>query len=259
MPVGTPSAGPLRFVGRTLRHLATPGAGIPDAAPPDSPLTPAAGIGQGGSMSAPYGAPAEPLVANVVARHARPLEGGPHDFAPLVAQAAGVRWILLGEASHGTHDFHRVRAELTKRLVTACGAVAVAVEGDWPDAIRVNRYARGGDGDPGAEEALRGFTRFPQWMRLGPQLASRQRGRHRPRPARRAPSRPARARGARRRGTAGGLLDLRRADALRRALAGTGRAAGDLAVRAVGGARRRCPLPQCVPARRKRAGRPMRR
>lgn len=117
-------------------------------------------------MSAPRasGIPDDALIAKTVARHARPLEGGPHDFAPLVAQAAGARWILLGEASHGTHDFYRVRAELTKHLVAACGAVAVVVEGDWPDAIRVNRYVRGGDSDPGADEALRGFTRFPQWM-----------------------------------------------------------------------------------------------
>ena len=139
MPVGTPSAGPLRFVGRTLRHLATPGAGIPDAAPPDSPLTPAAGIGQGGSMSAPYGAPAEPLVANVVARHARPLEGGPHDFAPLVAQAAGVRWILLGEAlreiTHrrgelavGTAElFEQQRGEHRVRLGDADGVLQALV------------------------------------------------------------------------------------------------------------------------------------
>ncbi len=72
--------------------------------------------------------------------------------------------MLLGEASHGTHDFYRVRAEITKRLIRTRGFRAVAVEADWPDAYRVNRYVRGRPGDADAEEALGGFQRFPQWM-----------------------------------------------------------------------------------------------
>jgi erythromycin esterase-like protein len=72
--------------------------------------------------------------------------------------------VLRGEASHGTHEFYRVRAEITKRLIREKGFRAVAVEGDWPDAYRVNRYVRGHAGDGDAVEALGGFTRFPQWM-----------------------------------------------------------------------------------------------
>jgi len=72
--------------------------------------------------------------------------------------------VLLGEASHGTHEFYRERAEITKRLISENGFTAVAIEGDWPDAYRVNAYVRGWGSDTTAEEALSGFERFPSWM-----------------------------------------------------------------------------------------------
>ncbi len=72
--------------------------------------------------------------------------------------------VLLGEASHGTHEFYRARAEITKRLVREKGFRTVAVEADWPDAWRANRWVRGMGDDATAEEALGGFRRFPQWM-----------------------------------------------------------------------------------------------
>ncbi|HEX2716637.1 MAG TPA: erythromycin esterase family protein, partial [Gemmatimonadaceae bacterium] len=68
-----------------------------------------------------------------------------------------------GEASHGTYEFYDVRARITRRLIEELEFDAVAVEADWPDAYRVNRHVRGEDGGT-AEEALRGFVRFPQWM-----------------------------------------------------------------------------------------------
>src|SRR5690606_22482178 len=74
------------------------------------------------------------------------------------------RFVLLGEATHGTHDFYRVRAELTKRLVREKGFAAIAAEADWPDAYRVNRYVRGVGRDLEAIDSLSGFRRFPQWM-----------------------------------------------------------------------------------------------
>src|SRR5205085_2265058 len=70
----------------------------------------------------------------------------------------------IGEASHGTHEFYHVRAELTKRLIVEQGFAAVAIEGDWPDTHRINRYVQGESDDADATEALSGFTRFPQWM-----------------------------------------------------------------------------------------------
>jgi erythromycin esterase-like protein len=74
------------------------------------------------------------------------------------------RFVLLGEASHGTHEFYRERAQITKRLITEKGFTAVDVEADWPDAYRVNRYVRGEGSDAEAVDALAGFKRFPAWM-----------------------------------------------------------------------------------------------
>lgn len=95
---------------------------------------------------------------------ARVLTGDRDDFDPLLALVGESRFVLLGEASHGTHEFYRIRAEITKRLIREKGFSAIAVEADWPDAYRVNWYvqARGSDAD--AAQALDGFKRFPQWM-----------------------------------------------------------------------------------------------
>lgn len=95
---------------------------------------------------------------------ARPLRGEPDDFAPLLDRIGDAHFVLLGEASHGTHEFYRIRAEITKRLILTKGFSAVAVEADWPDAYRVNRFVRGDTNDADATEALGGFRRFPQWM-----------------------------------------------------------------------------------------------
>jgi erythromycin esterase-like protein/predicted phosphoribosyltransferase len=92
------------------------------------------------------------------------LTGAREDLDPLLARARGARHVLLGEASHGTHEFYRERGEITKRLIAEGGCTAVAVEADWPDAYRVNRFVRGGEEDRTPEEALRGFRRFPVWM-----------------------------------------------------------------------------------------------
>jgi erythromycin esterase-like protein/predicted phosphoribosyltransferase len=73
------------------------------------------------------------------------------------------RVVLIGESSHGTHEFYQARAEITKWLIEEKDFCAVAIEGDWPDAYRVNRFVRG-IGDATADEALSGFERFPAWM-----------------------------------------------------------------------------------------------
>lgn len=95
---------------------------------------------------------------------AHPLVGAPEDFDPIMARVGNARFVLIGEATHGTHEFYRIRAEITKRLIRSKGFTAVAIEGDWPDAYRVNRYVRGFEADPDASVALAGFKRFPQWM-----------------------------------------------------------------------------------------------
>ncbi|HEX8118584.1 MAG TPA: erythromycin esterase family protein, partial [Pyrinomonadaceae bacterium] len=104
------------------------------------------------------------VAAEVVRGAARALEGAARDYDPLLKLMGGSRFALLGEASHGTHEFYRERAEITKRLITEKGFNAVAVEADWPDAYRVNRYVRGESEDADAREALGGLKRFPVWM-----------------------------------------------------------------------------------------------
>lgn len=104
------------------------------------------------------------LLTEAVREAVRPLTGMATDYAPLLALIGDARFVLLGEASHGTHEFYRERAQITKRLITEKGFTAVAVEADWPDAYRVNRYIRGINDDASATEALIGFQRFPTWM-----------------------------------------------------------------------------------------------
>ncbi len=104
------------------------------------------------------------ILARAIAETATPLTGSWSDFDPLIEQIGDARFVLLGEATHGTHEFYRIRAELTKRLICERGFTAVAAEADWPDAYRINRHVRGAGEDADATEALGGFKRFPQWM-----------------------------------------------------------------------------------------------
>jgi erythromycin esterase-like protein len=96
--------------------------------------------------------------------HIAALSGDQHDHDTLFASLDDADVILIGEATHGTHEFYRTRAELTKRLIERNGVTAVCIEGDWPDAYRVNRYVRGANADAAAIDALGSFTRFPTWM-----------------------------------------------------------------------------------------------
>jgi erythromycin esterase-like protein len=95
---------------------------------------------------------------------AHPLTGDARDYDPLLDLIGDARYVLLGEASHGTHEFYRARAEISKRLIREKGFSVVAWEADWPDALRVNRYVRGQGPDQDATEALKDFERFPIWM-----------------------------------------------------------------------------------------------
>lgn len=104
------------------------------------------------------------LLTDVVRAAAHPLVGEIDDYDPLLNLIGDASLVLIGEASHGTHEFYRERAQITKRLIKEKGFAAVAVEADWPDAYRVNRYVRGLGSDADAVEALAGFKRFPAWM-----------------------------------------------------------------------------------------------
>ncbi|HEY2931934.1 MAG TPA: erythromycin esterase family protein [Acidobacteriota bacterium] len=92
------------------------------------------------------------------------LSGSRQDYDPLLELIGESRFVLLGEASHGTHEFYRERALITRRLIEEKGFAAVAVEADWPDAYRVNRFVRDESDDKTAADSLSGFRRFPEWM-----------------------------------------------------------------------------------------------
>jgi erythromycin esterase-like protein len=104
----------------------------------------------------------------LIANAAHLLTGSPNDYDPLLDLIGDAQVVLLGEASHGTHEFYRERARITQRLIAEKDFNAVAVEADWPDAYRVNRYVRDKPDntheDLSAREALTGFKRFPAWM-----------------------------------------------------------------------------------------------
>lgn len=95
---------------------------------------------------------------------AHPVTGSVEDYDLLLELIGDAQVVLLGEASHGTHEFYRERARITKRLIEEEVFSAVAVEADWPDAYRVNRWVRGRSHDRDGIEALGEFERFPRWM-----------------------------------------------------------------------------------------------
>lgn len=106
----------------------------------------------------------EETPAEVIDRVAVDAPGGIPPFEVLDELIGDARIVLIGESSHGTHEFYRARAEITKWLIEEKGFSGVAAEADWPDAYRVNRYVHGLGADRSADEALSGFERFPAWM-----------------------------------------------------------------------------------------------
>lgn len=93
-----------------------------------------------------------------------PVTGERSDYDDLLERIGDRLIVLIGEASHGTHEFYRERARITRRLIDERGFTAVAVEADWPDAYRVNRWVRGRSADDDAVASLADFRRFPAWM-----------------------------------------------------------------------------------------------
>jgi erythromycin esterase-like protein len=89
----------------------------------------------------------------------------PDDLDPLIARIGNARVVMLGEASHGTREFYTWRTAITRRLIEERGFSFVAVEGDWPDSYRVNRFVKAyPDTANKPEEALDTFRRWPTWM-----------------------------------------------------------------------------------------------
>src|SRR6195256_336478 len=104
------------------------------------------------------------LQIRAIGAHAEAVTGARRDYDRLINLIGDSRFVLLGEASHGTHDFYHTRAQITQWLIEEKGFTAVAAEADWPDAHRANRYVQGRAEDADAVEALGSFKRFPTWL-----------------------------------------------------------------------------------------------
>src|SRR6266545_282842 len=102
------------------------------------------------------------LLPRLIAEAAEPLPDiDDPAFGAMFDRFDGARVVLLGEASHGTSEFYRARAAISRRLIERYGFNIVAVEADWPDAATIDRYVRH---RPWREGELRAFERFPTWM-----------------------------------------------------------------------------------------------
>jgi erythromycin esterase-like protein len=118
----------------------------------------------GASARAAAGRNSASRLARGVKEIARPI-ADPADLGPLLDLIGDARFVLLGEASHGTSEFYTWRTEISRRLIREKGFSFIAVEGDWPDCYRVNRYAKGySDSGRSADEVLHAFERWPTWM-----------------------------------------------------------------------------------------------
>src|SRR5438132_3101188 len=96
--------------------------------------------------------------------HALPLHSS-RDLDPLLDRIGDARYVLLGEASHGTADYYTWRATISQRLICEKDFSFIAVEGDWPDCYRVNRYVKNyEDAGDDARDVLHTFERWPTWM-----------------------------------------------------------------------------------------------
>lgn len=105
-----------------------------------------------------------PEVLQGIRNLAQPLRGS-SDLRPLAESIGANRFVAIGEASHGNHEFYSLRAELTKQLIEEHGFTWIGVEGDWPDCWRINRWVRGDDNQNlDASQLLAGFERWPTWM-----------------------------------------------------------------------------------------------
>lgn len=87
------------------------------------------------------------------------------DLTPLLNNISDASVVMLGEASHGTHEYYTWRTEISKRLIQEKGFTFIAVEGDWPDCYKINRYIKGyKDAGDTIKEVLQHFDRWPTWM-----------------------------------------------------------------------------------------------
>src|SRR5688500_11121530 len=103
-------------------------------------------------------------IADYVSRFSLPLNET-YDLDPLMDYIGDAKYVLLGEASHGTHEYYTWRAKISQRLIKEKGFSFIAVEGDWPDCYRLNRYIKNyHDSGESVRDVLNTFNRWPTWM-----------------------------------------------------------------------------------------------
>lgn len=104
------------------------------------------------------------VMVNAIKQNSHPLNEV-NDLQPLLDRIGGASIVMLGEASHGTHEYYTWRTQITKKLIEEKGFNFIAVEGDWPDCYRLNRFIKGyDDKDKSAFKVLHEFNRWPTWM-----------------------------------------------------------------------------------------------
>jgi erythromycin esterase-like protein len=112
----------------------------------------------------------EDEVVQTISDMAAPLDES--SLSKLLAQAGQAKYILLGEASHGTSEYYTLRARLSRQLLEEHGFRFIAVEGDWPACYALNRYVKGyPDAGANAKEAMKAFSRWPSWMWANEEIA----------------------------------------------------------------------------------------
>ena len=110
----------------------------------------------------PRGVSSEEMLAKSLASAVEPFASiDTVDLGPMLERIGNARVVLLGEATHGTSEFYRMRERITRELILKKGFRFVAIEGDWPDAARVDNYIRHLEYSPSEWTA---FARFPTWM-----------------------------------------------------------------------------------------------
>jgi erythromycin esterase-like protein len=106
----------------------------------------------------------ETEIVSAIKQNAYPLKSKV-DIQPLLDRIGDARIVMLGEASHGTHEYYTWRSHISKRLIEEKGFNFIAVEGDWPDCYRLNRFVKGYDvKNKSAFKVLHAFNRWPTWM-----------------------------------------------------------------------------------------------
>lgn len=101
---------------------------------------------------------------NIIDHDAQELLNQNNSYSTLLDIIGDARFVLIGEATHGTHEFYQARIEITQALIEKKNFMAVAIEGDWPDTYNIHRYLQGNGSKNDWQEALKKFTRFPTWM-----------------------------------------------------------------------------------------------